>query len=116
MVGAYKAGDADVHQVGADMAGIERKQAKTINVGLMDGMGKNKLMAELGLMKDSAEKLIRQYHTKAPFVKKLMDNVTRKAEDRGKMRTLGGRACHFDIWQQVQVGVFNTFTHEMASK
>ncbi len=25
-------------------------------------------MAELGLMKESAEKLIKQYHTKAPFV------------------------------------------------
>ena len=32
-------------------------------------------------MKESAEKLIRQYHAKAPFVKQLMDNVTRKAED-----------------------------------
>ena len=30
------------------------------NLGLMYGMGKNKLMAELGLMKDSAEKLIKQ--------------------------------------------------------
>ena len=52
IVDAYKAGDADFHQVVADMAGIERKQAKTINLGLMYGMGKNKLMAELGLMKD----------------------------------------------------------------
>jgi DNA polymerase I-like protein with 3'-5' exonuclease and polymerase domains len=57
----------------ADMAGIERKQAKTINLGLMYGMGKNKLMTELGLMKDSAEKLIKQYNTRAPFVKELMD-------------------------------------------
>ena len=116
IVGAYNAGDADFHQVVADMAGIERKQAKTINLGLMYGMGKNKLMAELGLMKDSAEKLIRQYHTKAPFVKKLMDNVTRKAEDRGKIRTLGGRACHFDLWQPVQFGVFKPLPLEMARK
>ena len=71
IVDAYNAGDADFHQVVADMAGIERKQAKTINLGLMYGMGKNKLMAELGLMKESAEKLIRQYHSKAPFVKQL---------------------------------------------
>ena len=66
--------------------------------------------------KDSAEKLIRQYHTKAPFVKKLMDNVTRKAEDRGKIRTLGGRACHFDLWQPVQFGVFKPLPLEMARK
>ena len=34
------------------------------------------LMSELGLMKESAEKLIKQYHAKAPFVKELMTNVT----------------------------------------
>ena len=116
IVDAYNAGDADFHQVVADMAGIERKQAKTINLGLMYGMGKNKLMAELGLMKESAEKLIRQYHTKAPFVKKLMDNVSRKANDRGKIRTLLGRACHFDLWQPVQFGVFKPLPLEQARK
>ncbi len=116
IVEAYNAGDADFHQVVADMAGIERKQAKTINLGLMYGMGKNKLMAELGLMKESAEKLIKQYHTKAPFVKQLMDNVSRKANDRGKIRTLGGRACHFDLWQPVQFGVFKPLPLEQARK
>ena len=116
IVDAYNAGDADFHQVVADMAGIERKQAKTINLGLMYGMGKNKLMAELGLMKESAEKLIRQYHSKAPFVKQLMDNVSRKANDRGKIRTLGGRACHFDLWQPVQFGVFKPLPLEQARK
>jgi len=116
IVDAYNAGDADFHQVVADMAGIERKQAKTINLGLMYGMGKNKLMAELGLMKESAEKLIRQYHSKAPFVKQLMDNVSRKANDRGKIRTLLGRACHFDLWQPVQFGVFKPLPLEQARK
>jgi DNA polymerase I-like protein with 3'-5' exonuclease and polymerase domains len=116
IVDAYNTGNADFHQVVADMAGIERKQAKTINLGLMYGMGKNKLMAELGLMKDSAEKLIKQYHTKAPFVKQLMDNVSRKANDRGKIRTLGGRACHFDLWQPVQFGVFKPLPLEQARK
>jgi DNA polymerase I-like protein with 3'-5' exonuclease and polymerase domains len=116
IVDAYKAGDADFHQVVADMAGIERKQAKTINLGLMYGMGKNKLMAELGLMKESAEKLIKQYHTKAPFVKQLMDNVSRKANDRGKIRTLLGRACHFDRWEPVQFGVHKSLPLEEARK
>jgi len=116
IVEAYKAGDADFHKVVADMAGIKRKQAKTINLGLMYGMGKNKLMAELGLMKESAEKLIRQYHARAPFVKQLMDNVSRKANERGKIRTLLGRACHFDLWQPVQFGVFKPLPLEQARK
>jgi len=116
IVESYKSGNVDFHQIVADMAGIERKQAKTINLGLMYGMGKNKLMAELGLRKDSAEKLIKQYHAKAPFVKQLMDNATRRAEDRGKIRTLLGRACHFDLWQPVQFGVFKPLPLEQARK
>ena len=116
IVDAYRAGDADFHQVVADMAGIERKQAKTINLGLMYGMGKNKLMAELGLMKESAEKLIKQYHVKAPFVKRLMENVSNKANDRGKIRTLLGRACHFDLWQPIHFGVYKPLPLEQARK
>jgi DNA polymerase I-like protein with 3'-5' exonuclease and polymerase domains len=90
IVNAYKDGSADFHQMIADMAGIERKQAKTINLGIMYGMGKNKLMAELGLMKDVAEKLIKNYHQRAPFVKMLSEAVSRRAEDSGKIRTIGG--------------------------
>ena len=113
---AYNEGEADFHNIVADMADIPRSQAKTINLGLFYGMGKNKLMAELGLMKESAEKLIKQYHQKAPFVKQLMDNVSRKANDRGKIRTLLGRACHFDLWQPVQFGVFKPLPLEQARK
>ena len=113
---AYESGEADFHASVAKMAGIERSQAKTINLGLMYGMGKNKLMAELGLMKDDAEKLIRQYHTKAPFVKKSMDNTTRKAEKDGRIRTLGGRICRFDLWQPIEFGVNTPLPLEQAKK
>jgi len=116
IVDAYKQGNADFHQVVADMAGIERKQAKTINLGLMYGMGKNKLMAELGLMKESAEKLIKQYNTRAPFVKELMDTVSRVANDRGKIRTLLGRVCHFELWQPLKFGINKPLPLEQARK
>ena len=68
---AYLQGDADFHTIVADMAEIPRSQAKTINLGLFYGMGKNKLQAELGVSKDKAEDLFRQYHDKVPFVKNL---------------------------------------------
>ena len=45
-----------------------------------------------------------------------MDNVSRKANDRGKIRTLLGRACHFDLWQPVQFGVFKPLPLELARK
>ena len=114
IVDQYNNGEADFHQMIADMAGIERKQAKTINLGLMYGMGKNKLMAELGLLKEAAEKLIKTYHQKAPFVKMLSDAVTRRAEDSGKIRTIGGRLCHFDMWEPHGYGIKKALPHADA--
>ena len=114
IVDSYNAGDADFHQMIADMAGINRKQAKTINLGLMYGMGKNKLMAELGLMKEAAEKLIKQYHQRAPFVKMLSEAVARRADDSGKIRTIGGRLCHFDLWEPHGFGIKKPLKHAEA--
>ena len=98
----------------ADMAGIDRKQAKTINLGIMYGMGKNKLMAELGLMKDAAEKLLKTYHQRAPFVKMLSEAVSRRADDSGKIRTIGGRLCHFDMWEPHGFGIKKPLKHADA--
>ena len=114
IVDSYNAGDADFHQMIADMAGINRKQAKTINLGLMYGMGKNKLMAELGLMKEAAEKLIKQYHQRAPFVKMLSEAVARRADDSGKIRMIGGRLCHFDLWEPHGFGIKKPLPHADA--
>ena len=114
IVDAYRDGSADFHQMIADMAGIERKQAKTINLGIMYGMGKNKLMAELGLMKDAAEKLLKTYHQKAPFVKMLSEAVSRRADDSGKIRTIGGRLCHFDMWEPHGFGIKKALPHAEA--
>ena len=114
IVDAYNDGSADFHQMIADMAGIDRKQAKTINLGIMYGMGKNKLMAELGLMKDAAEKLLKTYHQRAPFVKMLSEAVARRADDSGKIRTIGGRLCHFDMWEPHGFGIKKPLKHADA--
>ena len=114
IVDAYKDGSADFHQMIADMAGIERKQAKTINLGIMYGMGKNKLMAELGLLKDAAEKLLETYHQRAPFVKMLSEAVARRADDSGRIRTIGGRLCHFDLWEPHGFGIKKPLPHADA--
>ena len=111
---AYREGDADFHDIVADMAEIPRSQAKTINLGLFYGMGKNKLQAELGVSKEKAEGLFRQYHSKVPFVKQLMDNVMRRAENSGKIRTLLGRLCRFHLWEPNQFGIHKALPHEAA--
>ena len=111
---AYREGDADFHDIVADMAEIPRSQAKTINLGLFYGMGKNKLQAELGVSKEKAEGLFRQYHSKVPFVKQLMDNVMQRAQDSGKIRTLLGRLCRFHLWEPNQFGIHKALPHETA--
>ena len=80
----------------------------------MYGVGKNKLMAELGLLKEAAEDLIKTYHRKAPFVKMLSEAVVRRAEDSGKIRTIGGRLCHFDMWEPHGYGIKKPLKHEEA--
>ena len=111
---AYRDGDADFHTIVADMAEIPRSQAKTINLGLFYGMGKNKLQAELGISKDKAEDLFRQYHNKVPFVKMLMDNVMHRAQDSGRIRTLLGRLCRFHLWEPNQFGIHKALPHDAA--
>ena len=114
IVDEYNQGDADFHQAVAEMADIDRKDAKTINLGLMYGMGKNKLMAELGLLVEQAEKLLKKYHERAPFVKQLIDAVSRRAQERGRIRTIGGRICHFDLWEPSSFGIHKPLPHADA--
>ena len=100
IVNRFNNDDVDFHQTVADMAGIERIQAKTINLGLFYGMGKAKLQAELGLStKEEAEKLFEKYHSRVPFVKDLMNNTSRDSQRNGYITTLLGRKCRFNSWE-----------------
>tara|TARA_R110000824_G_scaffold78110_5_gene197290 strand:- start:3265 stop:5175 length:1911 start_codon:yes stop_codon:yes gene_type:complete len=91
----------DFHTMVAEMAQIPRKQAKTINLGMMYGMGVRKLAEQLDLEIDEAKGLTEQYHTRVPFVRQLMQGVSRsvdKKED-GSIRSLKGRKCRFDMFE-----------------
>jgi len=98
----FKNNDVDFHKIVADMAGISRDQAKTINLGLFYGMGKAKLQAELGLStKNEAEDLFNQYHESVPFVKQLMRATINQVNDSetGAIKTILGRQCRFNKWE-----------------
>ena len=105
VIESYKTEDPDFHQAVADMAGIDRRTAKTINLGMMYGMGKGKLASELGLGKEDTEDLFAKFHANVPFVKQLMEQATRKADHVGFLRTLLGRKCRFDLWEPRAFGI-----------
>jgi len=94
----------DFHQIVADMAEIDRKEAKTINLGLFYGMGKAKLQNELNVTKEKADELFNIYHNRVPFVKQLMNGVMNAAQARGQIKTLLGRRCRFPKYEPVLRG------------
>jgi len=115
IVDEFKNNAVDFHQTVADMAGISRSQAKTINLGLFYGMGKAKLQAELGLStKQEAENLFNQYHQNVPFVKELMNKTSALAQTSGSIGTLLGRRCRFNKWEPATFGMHTPMTLEEA--
>ena len=118
MVDAYKENpNTDFHQMVADMAGIKRKAAKTIGLGLMYGMGKNKLAAQLDLNLDEASELIDQFHRNVPFLKGTVNAVMKRIEhpaSGGSIRTLLGRKCRFPLWEPMEWGVNKALPREQA--
>lgn len=89
----------DFHQVIADMVGIDRKFAKTINFGLLYGMGAQKLADSLNVSFIKAKELRAQYHRQAPFVQDLIQRASKVAETRGYVKTLSGRRRRFNLYE-----------------
>lgn len=116
IVEAYNAGDADLHQMVADMAGISRKAAKTINLGIMYGMGVAKLGNQLGLSHDQAKALMVEYEKKVPFVKKIATIASNRAAKEGRIRTILGRLCRFDLWEPSTFGYSKPMRYEEAQR
>jgi DNA polymerase I-like protein with 3'-5' exonuclease and polymerase domains len=100
----------------ADMAGIGRKEAKTVNLGIMYGMGQGKLANTLDISKEEAKELLEVYHSKVPFVKQLADRVATRANQQGQVRTLLGRKCRFDLWEPASFGYKKPLPYEDAVK
>jgi len=116
VVKMYHEGNADFHQMVADLAGISRKEAKTVNLGIMYGMGRGKLATVMDLTDEEAKSLLAQYHDKVPFVKGIADRVSRHADRTGIIRTWLGRKCRFDMWEPKSYGYNKPLPAEEAAQ
>ena len=111
--------DMDFHTMVAEMANIPRKQAKTINLGMMYGMGVNKLSDQLDIDVDEAKGLVGQYHDRVPFVKGLMNGVMNSLNSRGSsgsVRSILGRKCRFDLWEPATFAMNKALPYQDALK
>ena len=79
--------DVDPSQIGPD----QRRRAKTINFGLIYGMGARKLGQDLGIPLSEARMFIERYFARFAHIKEFFDGVEEAARRNGYVTTLSGR-------------------------
>lgn len=84
----------DFHEATAKLLGITRKQAKTINFGLLYGMGAAKLAASLGVNLEEAHRLRALYFAKLPTIQSFIRGVIKTGEARRYVWGWHGNRCH----------------------
>ena len=95
--------DADIHLetakkiFGEDMAQEKRAIAKSINFGLIYGMGPKKLSETLKITFQEAKTYIQNYFTSFPTVKEFLKNQEEFILENGYSKTLLGRMRRFDF-------------------
>jgi DNA polymerase I-like protein with 3'-5' exonuclease and polymerase domains len=95
VVAPFTGWDLEAKGARADM----RKKIKTINFGLLYGMGKAKLAASLGLSDEAAEALFEAYHRGVPFVHPTARHYSQHADRYGEVTTILGRKSRFEEFE-----------------
>lgn len=85
----------DPHQATADLVGIPRKPAKTLNFGLLYGMGVDKLAASLKVVKKTAQEFKDKYFDALGRVKLFLAGTRNVARSRGYVMNWAGRKYYF---------------------
>ncbi|MFM7705720.1 MAG: DNA polymerase, partial [Rubrivivax sp.] len=75
----------------AEVSAEQRRYAKTINFGLIYGMGAFGLASQLGIEQKAAKDFIDRYFARFAGVKRYMDETRLKAREQGYVETVFGR-------------------------
>jgi DNA polymerase-1 len=88
----HRATAAEVFNVSIDeVSDDQRRTAKTINFGLIYGMGAHGLATNLGIARDAAQTYIDRYFTRYPGVAQYMAQTKALAHEQGYVETVFGR-------------------------
>jgi DNA polymerase I-like protein with 3'-5' exonuclease and polymerase domains len=91
--------EGDYHTMVSKLTGIPRPRAKIINLALAYGMGVALLASKMGVSVEEAGRVMKIYHDRVPFVRRLTDECSKWANRRGYIQLLDGARCHFDLWE-----------------
>lgn len=75
----------------------KRNLAKSVNFGLLYGMGSKKLADDTGLTTQEAKETITNYFSSFPTVKSYLESIKTEAKELGFVTTLLGRKRRFDF-------------------
>ena len=81
---------------GKEQASGKRNIAKTVNFGLLYGMGQKKLSDTLGITTKEAKEIIERYFESFPTVKTYFRSIVDKSKEHGYIETLLKRRRYFD--------------------
>ncbi|OHD88063.1 MAG: DNA polymerase I, partial [Sulfuricurvum sp. RIFCSPLOWO2_02_43_6] len=102
LVNAFNEGH-DIHMqtaialFGETEAASKRNIAKTVNFGLLYGMGQKKLSDTLGITTKEAKEIIERYFETFPSVKGYFSGIVEQAKEMGYVETLLHRRRYFDF-------------------
>jgi len=95
--------EKDIHRqtavalFGEEQADEKRSIAKTVNFGLLYGMGQKKLSQTLDISTKEAKEIIEKYFESFPSVKTYFRSIVDGAKEVGYVQTLLGRRRYFDF-------------------
>ena len=101
LVNAFK-NDKDIHLqtaialFGEEDAPSKRNVAKTVNFGLLYGMGQKKLSDTLGITTKEAKEIIEKYFESFPTVRSYFRSIVESSKEYGYIETLLKRRRYFD--------------------
>ncbi|MCD6653252.1 MAG: DNA polymerase I [Sulfurovum sp.] len=81
---------------GETEAKSKRNVAKSVNFGLLYGMGQRKLAEDIGLTPAEAKEIIHSYFASFPTVKKFLEGIQERVKIDGYVETILGRRRLFD--------------------
>ncbi|PPJ64379.1 DNA polymerase I [Cuspidothrix issatschenkoi CHARLIE-1] len=103
LIEAYQ-NNEDIHTVTAklvfekeEVTSEERRFAKTINFGVIYGMGSLKFARSTGVDKANANEFIKRFNQRYPLVFAYLESVKKQAISQGYVETILGRRRYFDF-------------------
>ncbi|GGX08383.1 DNA polymerase [Streptomyces noursei] len=88
--------EADLHQITADAAEVDRKTGKMTNFLTVYGGGPAALMSQAGVTREVAERAIKGFFKVFPGVEQYSEELQREARRRGYITTNTGRRLYVD--------------------